>query len=152
MSGLSIILHPTDFSDGAMDAYRMACLIARDGMRLVVLHVLEEALVSREGYLETMNRRLRELEAPSPGVTLDITLREGHAMDEILRAAEDLSCDLIVMGSHGKTGLFDRPMGGVAGGVLRRSRCPVLLVKPASPPAAPRDEAAAHQQEHVYIF
>ena len=152
MSGLSIILHPTDFSEGAMAAYRMACRIARDGMRLVVLHVLEESLVSREGYLETMNRRLRELEPPSPGVTLEIIPREGHAVDEILRAAEDLSCDLIVMGSHGKTGLFDRPMGGVAGGVLRRSKYPVLLVASPPPPGSPEEEAAAHRQQHVYVF
>jgi nucleotide-binding universal stress UspA family protein len=153
MSDFLIILHPTDLSDGSMAAFRMACRIARQGARIVVLHVMEDSLVSREEYLATLNRRLRELEPPCPGVSLEVHLAEGHAVDEILRAAEDLSCDLIVMGSHGRTGLYERLMGGVVEAVLRRSGCPVLVVKsPASGAAAPAGESRERKQRYVHVF
>jgi nucleotide-binding universal stress UspA family protein len=153
MSVFSIILHPTDLSDGSMAAFRMACRIAREGTRIVVLHVMEEALVAREEYLATLNRRLRELEPPCPGVRLEIHLAEGHAVDEILRAAEDLWCDLIVMGSHGRTGLCERLLGGVAEAVLRRAGCPVLVVKSsASGAAAPVGTSRERKQRYVHVF
>ncbi len=153
MSGFSIILHPTDLSECSMAAFQMACRVAQEGARIIVLHVMEDTLVSREGYLEILNHRLHELAPPCPGVSLVVRLAEGHAVEEILRAAEDSSCDLIVMGSHGRTGLYDRLMGGVAEAVLRRSSRPVLVVK--SPPrgaTAGESTAAEEKKGSVLVF
>jgi nucleotide-binding universal stress UspA family protein len=151
MPGFSIILHPTDLSECSMAAFRMACQVAHEGTRIVVLHVTEDKLVSREGYLDSLNRRLHELAPPCPGVTLVIRLAEGRAVEEILRAAEDTSCDLIVMGTHGRTGLYDRLMGGVAEAVLRRSSRPVLVVKSLPSGATAGESTAAEERKHSVL-
>ncbi len=153
MSGFSIILHPTDLSDCSMAAFRMACQIAQEGARIVVVHVMGDRLVSREEYLETLNRRLHELAPPCPGLTLVVRLAEGHAVEEILRAAEDTSCDLIVMGSQARTGLYDRLVGGVAEAVMRRSSRPVLVVKSPAPGATAGESTAAEERRRsVLVF
>lgn len=65
-----------------------------------------------------------------PGAATDeILVETGHPVEQIVRVAEERSCDLIVMGRHGYGALQDALMGGVARGVLRRSQKPVLLVK-----------------------
>jgi nucleotide-binding universal stress UspA family protein len=129
MAGFSVILHPTDLSEDSMAAFRVACGLAREGSRLIILHVMERSLVASKDYLEMLNDRLREFEAPGPGVSLEIHLEEGHAAVEILRIAEKFRCDLIVLGSHGKTGLRRLLTGSVAEAVLRQAPCPVLVVK-----------------------
>jgi nucleotide-binding universal stress UspA family protein len=86
-------------------------------------------------------------------VTLVVRLAEGHAVEEILRAAEDTSCDVIVMGSHGRTGLYDRLMGGVAEAVMRRSGRPVLVVKSPAPGATAGESTAAQDRKRsVLVF
>jgi nucleotide-binding universal stress UspA family protein len=132
MAAFSIILHPTDLSQNAMAAFQVACRLAPKGGRLIVLHVQEKDLVASEDYLARLNHRLREFEAPDPSVTLELRLEEGQAAVEILRMAGEVGCDLIVMGSHGRTGLRRLLTGSVAEAVLRQARCPVLVVK--SPP------------------
>ena len=59
----------------------------------------------------------------------EILVETGHPVEQIVRVAEEKSCDLIVMGRHGYGALQDALMGGVARGVLRRSQKPVFLVK-----------------------
>jgi nucleotide-binding universal stress UspA family protein len=72
---------------------------------------------------------------------------EGDAVHEILTFAKENPCDLIVMGTHGRTGLGRFLMGSVAEGVVRKAPCPVLTVKTPfaveSGPAkeVPREEA-----------
>jgi nucleotide-binding universal stress UspA family protein len=56
-------------------------------------------------------------------------LRQGGAVDEILAHAKEAGADLIVMGTHGRTGLSHLLMGSVAERVLRTAHCPVLTVK-----------------------
>lgn len=151
MSGFSIILHPSDLSECSMAAFQMACRVAREGARIIILHVMEDTLVSREGYLELLNRRVRELAPPCSDVSLVVRLAEGHAVEEILREAEESSCDLIVMGSHGRTGLYDRLMGGVAEAVLRRSTRPVLVVKGPPVGATAGESSAAEERKRTVI-
>jgi quercetin dioxygenase-like cupin family protein len=72
-------------------------------------------------------------------------LAEGDPAEETLRLAEALKCDLVVMGTHGKTGLGRLLTGSVAEAVLRKAQCPVLVVKSAHPalPGAELEMTAA---------
>lgn len=62
--------------------------------------------------------------------SLRIEVRFGSAVREIMKAAEELKADLIVMSTHGRTGLRHVVIGSVAEKVVRFSKCPVLTVKP----------------------
>jgi nucleotide-binding universal stress UspA family protein len=66
----------------------------------------------------------------------------GDAAKEILRAARDLSADLIVMGTHGRTGIA-RLLGSVAEKVVRRAQCPVLTIRPSLATATPKRRSLA---------
>ena len=94
---------------------------------------MEDALVASKDYMATLNERLRDLEGPDHGVIVEIKFEEGHAAAEILRMAEKVKCDLIVLGSHGKTGVRRLVTGSVAEAVMRRASCPVLVVKQPHP-------------------
>ena len=139
MLDLKTILHPTDFSNTSECAFRLACSLARDhGARLVLLHVVElPAPAYGEGTapvtviqisLEAEREALDHIQAPQ-GVSMDRMLLEGDAAYEILRIAKESEADLIVLGTHGRTGLGRFLLGSVAEQVLRRAPCPVLTVK-----------------------
>jgi nucleotide-binding universal stress UspA family protein len=137
------ILHPTDFSEHSEYAFEVACALAQDyEARLIVLHVLHAVTSPRtdgeggrgrspwpEEYQDSLWEKLRQLRASYPGVRMETWLKEGDVAEEILRTADDDLCDLIVIGTHGRTGLDRMLMGSVAEEVLRRARCPVLAVK-----------------------
>lgn len=139
------ILHPTDFSEPARYAFELACSLARDhGARLVVLYVEPPVVVygegggllmRPEGYLEEQQQKLRQFRPQDPQIPVERCLVEGDPADEILAAARQGNCDLIVLGTHGRTGLARLLMGSVAEKVLRNASCPVLTVK--TPLAAP---------------
>jgi nucleotide-binding universal stress UspA family protein len=124
-----VILFPTDFSERSRHEFGIACALARGGSRLVVLHVVEVVHVASEGYEDALNERLRALQPDTPSIQVEYRLREGESAEEILREAAASSCDLIVLGTHGRTGLDRLVTGSVAETVLRRARCPVLVVK-----------------------
>lgn len=63
------------------------------------------------------------------GITVETSVRTGHPDREIVKAAEELGADLIVIGSHGRTGVEHALLGSVAEKVLRKAQCPVLTVK-----------------------
>jgi nucleotide-binding universal stress UspA family protein len=146
MLTLKTVLHPTDFSGRSHFAFRVACTVARDhGARLVVLHVAEppvatagEALLlpSDEPDLDALRARLEQYRPRHPSVAVEHRLAEGQPAAEIARAAAETGCDVIVMGTHGRTGLARFVLGSVAEQVLRQAPCPVLTVKaPPSPKA-----------------
>jgi nucleotide-binding universal stress UspA family protein/predicted transcriptional regulator len=131
------ILHPTDFSDASGAAFRTACSLARqDGSRILVLHVYPapvchgEVVARREPptYEDNLWRFLGQYQAPD--LTVEHRLVEGDATAEVLRTAEEEGCDLIVLGTRGRTGLPRLLLGSVAEAVMRRSPCPVLTVRP----------------------
>jgi len=70
---------------------------------------------------------------------------DGDAAEEILRVAEEVRCDLIVMGTHGRSGLGRLLMGSVAEQVMRKARCPVLTVKCPAAPQSAGPSTAAHE-------
>jgi nucleotide-binding universal stress UspA family protein len=157
MLAIRTVLHPTDFSERSDLAFRLACSLARDyGARLIVLHVAEPPVaVAGEGVLliptpadlEPLRERLGGLRPRDPKVPVEHRLAEGNAAAEILRVAEEAKCDVIVLGTHGRTGLARLLLGSVAEQVLRRASCPVLTVRAAPLPARP-PRAASPEPEY----
>jgi nucleotide-binding universal stress UspA family protein len=146
MARLRTILHPTDFSPGSAAAFAYARDLARDsGARLIVLHVLDagvpmvaEGVVLPSNLDELREAAWRGLDAVHPAdsaVRFERILREGPTVAEILDAARGLGADLIVMGTHGRTGLGRLLLGSVTEEVLRKAPCPVLTVKDQAPAA-----------------
>jgi nucleotide-binding universal stress UspA family protein len=149
------ILVAADLSESSREAFRIACSLTRaDKTRVFVLNVMEPRYVPETGvyfgqqtvrYLrvardpsehESLKERLREVYAPDRPLDVEYRTKEGDAGEEILRSAEEFECDLIVMGTHGRTGLGRVLMGSVAEAVLRGAHCPVLTVKvPLTDPA-----------------
>jgi nucleotide-binding universal stress UspA family protein len=150
MLPIHTILHPTDFSDRSEHALHLACALARDYQtRLVLLHVIPSTIIGfGEGVIppdpdltvEAARRDLDRLAVPDPGLSPQRVIGEGDPAAEILRVARDEAADLIVMGTHGRTGLGRLLMGSVAEQVVRRAPCPVLT---ATHPFPPEEAAAA---------
>jgi nucleotide-binding universal stress UspA family protein len=144
MLALRTVLHPTDFSERAGCALAMAAALARDyGARLLLLHVVpaprfhgEVVARRQEDFYEHTREQLRRLQPADARLQVEYQIEEGDAVDEILRAAEESACDLIVLGTHGRTGLGRLLLGSVAEQVLRRAPCPVLTVKAPVPESA----------------
>lgn len=158
------ILVAADFSEGSQGAFRAACSLAReDETRIYVLNVLEPKYVPETPvYMgdqtlqyarvprdrsehEALRERLRVVYAPDRPLGVEYRTREGDPAEEILGSGEEVGCDLIVLGTHGRTGLRRLLTGSVAEAVLRRARCPVLALRePDSPREVGRDEVILH--------
>jgi nucleotide-binding universal stress UspA family protein len=143
MFPIKTILHPTDFSERSDFAFRLACSLARDyGARLIVLHVLERPLLTYSGVMtappppppspeqrQAVRQQLERIKPTDPAIRVEHLLREGNPATAILQVAQERQCDLIVIGSHGRTGLGRLLMGSVAEQVVRKASSPVLTVK-----------------------
>jgi len=140
MPGIQTILHPTDFSENSRPAFETACALARDyHATLLVLHVMMPSV--SPVYQAPLPDPLRTAESqesiaqlpwpqPSdPQIRVEHRLAEGDPAEEILRLTEAQRCDLVVMGTHGKTGLGRFLTGSVAEEVLRKALCPVLVIR-----------------------
>ncbi len=136
------ILVPLDFSSPSLDALEYAIQLANGlGANVTLMHVLEAACYDLDcglGMVEQemqkrddWNRQLSELQAliATFGLAADIEVSGGIASDAILASALRHHSDLIVMGTHGRSGVSAPGFGSVAEAVLRRSTCPVLTVK-----------------------
>jgi nucleotide-binding universal stress UspA family protein len=147
------ILHPTDFSDRSQYALHLACALVRDyGARLIVLHVLPippisygEAMIYSEfeESRSSSKERLDSLPMPDAEIHALRLLEEGEPTEVILRVAQEIPADLIVLGTHGRTGLTRLVMGSVAEAVVRKAACPVLTVKSPLPEAIRETELTA---------
>lgn len=139
---LKKILHPTDFSETADQALGIARALARDsGARLVLLAVAPPPPPAPEPYLPAdeleglvagTRRELTQLAAKVTDVPVDTIVESGDPASVIVQAARDTGADLIVMGTHGRTGLGRLLLGSVAELVVRRATCPVLTIKPST--------------------
>jgi nucleotide-binding universal stress UspA family protein len=116
----------------------LACSLARaHGARLHVLHVGRHPVINSvegstepECYREELTEKLHALVAQEPAVQVEAQLLfSAHPAAEILRVAKRIGADLIVLGTHGRTGLSRLLMGSVAEQVVRRAGCPVVTVK-----------------------
>jgi universal stress protein A len=130
------ILAATDFSAGAGRALAYAETVARRlGAELVLVHVSEAlAVVPGSDLAERQRIAAREQldaqvdELAGRGLAARAVLRAGLPFDEIVAAADAEGADLIVMGTHGRSGLSHLLMGSVAERVVRQASCPVLTV------------------------
>ncbi|WP_447978863.1 universal stress protein [Candidatus Nitrospira bockiana] len=141
MLRLQRILLATDFSACARRALDQAVFFARAyGASLTLLHVLEllpESGLTREGdeYLERrrVNGRDRLEETVrtvmAPEIAIDRRLEEGIPSERITAAADDIQADLVVVGTHGRTGLDHILLGSTAERVVKRASCPVLTIR-----------------------
>jgi nucleotide-binding universal stress UspA family protein len=140
------IICATDFSDSAQAAEARALMLARALAKpLVYLHVAVEtplyseglfSMADVQGVYEAQRRwaedtlKARVAGAAAQGVVSRWVLRVGIAHEQIVQTAEDEKADMIVMGTHGRSGLNRLLMGSVAERVVRSARCPVLTVHP----------------------
>ncbi|MEZ4701551.1 MAG: universal stress protein [Rhodothermales bacterium] len=139
------MLVPVDFSPPSHDAMAAALdLAASQGARVDLVHVFEPpdfpALYGasalkvygkvpdlREAAKHSLHEWLSEAHRVHPDVASHF--REGHAASEIVAAAESLKSDLIVLSTHGHTGLKHVLLGSVAEHVVRVAPCPVLVMR-----------------------
>jgi len=87
--------------------------------------LLDEGRKRAEAQLSLLAEELQRL-----GLRVQTVLGNGVAFQEILQVAERLHCDLIVLATHGRTGLRHVLIGSVAEKVVRRAACPVFVVRP----------------------
>ena len=139
------VLVPIDFSDCAERALDYACaLAAKLDARVHVVNAVGALLPELSMALsDQMLKSLREtnaaaldklVEARKPLASFgQAIVIDGDARESILRAAEQVHADLIVIGTHGRRGLSRMLLGSVAEDVLRRAPCPVLSVRMEAP-------------------
>jgi universal stress protein A len=137
------ILFPADFSESNASALAYATSLASTfGAELHIVHVDESEnlmlVAEPEGYAyaaAAVAENRKELKAqlekikPTANVSYRHHFLQGVASVEIRALAEREEIDLIVMSSHGRTGLSRLLMGSVAENVLRHAKCPVLILK-----------------------
>lgn len=142
------ILLPTDFSECARRAVPFAAGLARlTGARVVCLHVIEPVMPAvglsptaeplpvadyGEELEETATRELPSFcgGAEFEGIEVEDVVARGEPAAEIVRVAAERKIEMIVISSHGRTGLGRILFGSTAESVVRHARCPVLVVKP----------------------
>lgn len=149
MVTLKKILCPVDHSECSYLALKYAISLAlKDEAKLYLMHVIDSRLYDTEIYKfsphklsEIDESKIREdLMKSLPEGTTDVLEVEtivvkGVPFNEIINAATEINVDLIVIGTHGRTGLSHVMLGSVAEKVVRKSLCPVLTVR--MPPLIP---------------
>jgi nucleotide-binding universal stress UspA family protein len=146
MSRLRRILHPTDFSPASRASFTRAVSMAKaERAELLLAHVLTpQFAMAGNGYMSPQiyddmeaaarkygQKRLSALatKARTSGARAKTLLLHGVADQQIIRAAGSKKADLIVIGTHGRTGLARLFLGSVASRVVAGARCPVLTVR-----------------------
>lgn len=131
---------PVDFSENCHEALRAGCdLAATYGAELHLVHVEEPwiavAMASSEPYpTKRLDAALAEVSVPAaPGIAVQRSVRIGETVKELLKFLAEKEIDLVVMGSHGRTGLSHVLLGSIAEAIVRRAPCPVLIVRPRQP-------------------
>ncbi|HEY3346402.1 MAG TPA: universal stress protein [Nitrospirota bacterium] len=141
------ILLPVDGSDvsdyAADEGIKLAAALGSEISFLYVVDISVATLPDAESAIsnfEVIERSLREQgrktlreqkdKAVAAGIEAKAVLVEGTVHDEILKAALEGETDLIIMGTHGRTGLNRFLLGSVADFISKRAHCPVLLVRP----------------------
>jgi nucleotide-binding universal stress UspA family protein len=132
------ILYATDFSSYSNQAYFHAVALAEHHeASLTVAYVYTPGVDA--GERRYWRNQLEQIRPSNPGIPVDHVFLEGDPATELVRFATDAPMDLIVMGTHGRTGVERLLLGSVAEKVLRDAPCSVLVVKlPKGLPAVER--------------
>jgi nucleotide-binding universal stress UspA family protein len=121
------ILYPTDFSPYSNQAYFHAVGLAEAyGASLTMVYVHTPGTPGDKAHWRS---QLEQLRPTNPKIPVSHVLLEGDPAAEIARYAADAGIDVIVIGTHGRTGVDRLVMGSVAERVMREAPCTVLVVK-----------------------
>lgn len=138
---LKNILYATDFSPAAEKALPFALQIAsRYGAKIHVLHVVQQdvyPLVPPAAWSQMVEeveaskvRNKKAIEDKLSGCAHEIVFEQGHVWESIQEAIRKENIDLLVLGTHGRTGLEKVAFGSVAEQALRHASCPILMIGP----------------------
>ncbi len=150
MIAIKTILLPTDGSECSGKALAYALAFAQQfRARVVALHVMDQGWVdqTRRSFGEVRPNVFREAQARREeeargiveavadagtklGVAVETRIVTGTPAEQIVRLAKELPVDLLIMGTHGRTGISHVFLGSVAEKIVRRAPCPVLTVRP----------------------
>jgi nucleotide-binding universal stress UspA family protein len=146
------ILFPTDFSTASDAALEHAAALAKSSnARLLIVHVEEPPLAYGGGELyyglpepdsERILKMLEDVRPKDPAVPFTHRLTMGDPAGEIVRIATEEGAEMVVLGTHGRTGMVRLLMGSVAEAVVRRAPCPVLVYREAAEKLARKREPA----------
>jgi universal stress protein A len=141
------ILVPTDFSKFSNEALKQAYDIAKQyKAKIYLLHVIEVVQTCSVDYClddltvkaldekslkfsENMLQKQIKKVFKSKDVEVISDIKKGTPYEEILKEQQSKKMDLIVIASHGKTGLLSHLIGGVTEKVARAAKCPVMLIR-----------------------
>ena len=132
------ILCPIDFSEHSRNALAYASTLAREsGAELHLVHIYEPPIAytdPHDGFIPPADLRpqmelLDEVQPTDDSVAFRHEFIVGHAPDALLDYADKHGVDLIVMGTHGRTGITRLLMGSVAEAIVRKAKCPVLTIR-----------------------
>jgi universal stress protein A len=152
LTDIKRILYPTDLSESGWPALRLASSLANDHKaKLLILHVLEPQpviaggagsavpppAVNFVGDERDLEKELTKMTPIPPNVDYEYRTVHGQAAQAIVHLAEKEQADLIVMGTHGRTGMSRLLMGSVAEHVMRHAVCPVVTVRAELPARGP---------------
>ncbi|MGB4547703.1 MAG: universal stress protein [Syntrophales bacterium] len=143
------ILVPTDFSEYSVKALKEAVdIAAQHGSKIHLLHVVDRQVqecaidyrlsdeivrsLKKESLKTSKDTLEKEVEKTIKDKNIKVVIRvkRGIPAQTILREQKAKKIDLIVIASHGKTGLVKQLMGSVADKVVKGAKCPVMVVKP----------------------
>lgn len=142
MLKFSSILCAVDYSKCSLDALAYAVHFAiKNSAKLYLLYVIDTRHFDDFPPFEfpgpeseTVSRMKKELSEKVPAevkskINVDMIVTAGIPVQKILSVARERDVDMIIMGTHGRTGLAHTVMGSVAANVLRKANCPVLTVR-----------------------
>lgn len=143
MSIMKNILVPVDFSEHSAYALEVASQIAKEhGAGIIILHMLglsesvlakseEEELKEAKYYMNLARERIKEFAKKEflENISVDAIIQNYKIFSEVDHVAQEHNCDLIVMGSHGASGLSKLFVGSNTEKVIRTSKVPVLVIK-----------------------
>jgi nucleotide-binding universal stress UspA family protein len=138
------ILYPTDFSSYSTQAYFHAVALAEHHKAsLTIIYVFVPQGKGDETERRYWRGQLEQIRPANPTIPVHHVFLEGDPATEIVRYASDAGIDLIVMGTHGRSGMERLLVGSVTERVMREAPCSVMAVKlPKGIPAIERAEVA----------
>ncbi|MGA2527491.1 MAG: universal stress protein [Smithellaceae bacterium] len=143
------ILVPTDFSDYSDNALKQAIDIARQNKaKIYLFHVIDDGFQqcavdycldegsvqkiykdSIKNAKDKLQQEVKKITDKHSSIEIVYDTRRGIPYEEILKEQEEKGIDLIVIASHGKTGILKNLLGGVVDKIIKRAKCQVLLVR-----------------------